>query len=329
MKIITNLICLNSEPELPALLDSLKGKVDGLVAVDGGSTDKTVELLAAWGDATGIPVFIHKNPWPDDFSVQRNLCLDITRQEYGNATPENDVWVLMIDSDDTLVEWDRPWIESAVDKAGVSGLLCRMDNANGFFNFCQLFRLTADAAWKNPIHEYILSEGNKGMPPVGTVTIKRGRSAQHDQDPLRNVRIGRKFLETDMTNQRVRFYLARDLLECPAVPLEQRRAESEGHLRTYLSHGGDFLHQDRYALLLLVRILTDTGRFSDARELLIKAIDDDPDNRSAFEALGRITMGKESGVWQRLAAAAEGSCILPHSSKLPEKVVEQAAVTQP
>ena len=45
MKTIVNLICLNSEPELPNLLESLKGKIDGLVAVDGGSTDNTVSIL--------------------------------------------------------------------------------------------------------------------------------------------------------------------------------------------------------------------------------------------------------------------------------------------
>ena len=67
MKLIVNLICQNSEPELPALLKSLEGRVDGLVAVDGGSTDRTVELLNAWSQTAGIPVVCKKNAWQDDF----------------------------------------------------------------------------------------------------------------------------------------------------------------------------------------------------------------------------------------------------------------------
>ena len=317
MKIIVNLICQDSAPELPALLESLKGRIDAVVAIDGGSVDNTVEILESWGRDNAVPVTCRTNPWPDDFSVQRNLCLDVTRVMYGIGC--DDIWVLMIDSDDVLAEFDRVFVEEAASKAGVCGLMCRMDNGNGFFHVQQMFKLTRDAVWQNPIHEYVLSSGPKGLPPAGKLTIKRGRSARHDKDPDRNVRIGRRFVEAEPDNSRARFYLGRDLLECEALPPHCRIAEAEGHLRSYLSMTTHFAEQDRYALLLLVRLLCDTGRGAEAKQMLIKWIEKDPNNRSCYEALARLSAAPENKVWQRLAASAEGSCVLPYGSKLPLK----------
>lgn len=319
MKLIVNLICQDSEPELPALLESLKGRVDGLVAVDGGSTDRTVEILTNWGAENTVPVHVKRNAWPDDFALQRNLCLNVTRAEYGIATPADDIWVLMIDSDDQLTAFDRTYIDNATTKAGVVGLLCHMDNGNGFFNVLQLFRLTSDAVWENPIHEYVQMKGPKGLPPADMLTIKRGRSAKHNTDPARNVRIGRQFVESSPDNSRGRFYLARDLIECHALPAQQRLAEAEGHLRAYLAMGTGFPAQDRYARLLLTRLMCDCGRVGEARRFLLDSIEKDPDNKSAYEALSRISEGRDAGVWFRLSAAAEGNCVLPYGSKLPVK----------
>ena len=320
MKILINLICQNSAPELLALLETIKGRTDGLVAVDGGSHDDTVAILKKWGEETGIPVHVKTNPWPDDFAVQRNMCLNVTRAEYGIASPTDDIWVLMIDDDDTLVEFDRDQIEKLIAaNTGICGLMTHMDNENGFFDVLQFFRLTADVSWRNPIHEFVKTEGPKGLPPTGTLTTKRGRSAKHEADPERNIRIGRRFVESSPLDPRGRFYLSRDLLECPAIPIVQRYAEAEGHLRFYLALNTGFPAQDRYARLLLAKLLCDSGRAAEARKMMIESLERDPDNRSAYEAIGRMTEGKLAGVWQRLAAAAEGSCILPYGSKLPEK----------
>lgn len=320
MKIVANVICLNSEPELPAMLESLKGRVDGVVAVDGGSSDASIGVIVDWGRSTGTPVTIKENRWPDDFSLQRNLCLNLTRAEYGISTPGAEVWVLAIDTDDTLVEFDRTFIEASVSTGEVAGLLCRMDNGNGFFNVCQFFRLTAEAVWENPVHEYIrLKDKRRGQPPTGMLTIKRGRSEQHDRDPGRNVRIGRRFVEENPGDERARFYLGRDICECADMPPCQRWAEGEGHLRTYLAMRCGYVAQNRYARLLLAKLLHDTGRAQEARRMMLDSLAEDPDNKSAYDALSRLSADKaESEVWRRLAAGAAGGCVLPYAAKLPK-----------
>lgn len=320
MKIVANVICFNSQPELPALLESLKGRVDGLAAVDGGSRDESVEVLQRWGAENGIPVTVRQNIWPDDFALQRNICLNITRAEYG-ISGDSELWVLAIDTDDTLVEFDRVFIEASVGSEGVGGMMCRMDNGNGFFHVCQFFRLTAGAVWKNPIHEYAVLNGDRvKLVRVGKLTIKRGRSAQHDCDPMRNVRIGRRFVEDNPANERARFYLGRDICECGEMPPCQRRAEAEGHLRAYLAMRCGYVAQDRYARLLLVKLLSESGRALEARRLMLDSIAEDPDNKSAYDALSRLSDAKaESDVWRRLAATATGGCILPYGAKLPAR----------
>ena len=319
MKIIANLICLDSAPELPDLLASLKGNIDAVVAIDGGSEDNTVEILESWGRDNAVPVTCQVNPWPDDFAAQRNRCLDVTRETYGVAA-DDDIWILMIDTDDTLVEFDRIFAEEAARKAGVGGLMCRMDNSNGFFHVLQFFKLTPESKWENPIHEYIVMPGPRGLPPAGKLTIKRGYSSRHIKDPERNVRIGRRFVESSPDNSRGRFYLARDLIECGVLPKQSRMAEAEGHLRAYLAMTTNFVEQDRYARLMLVRLLCDSGRVAEAREILLLSLARDPDNRSCYESLARISADKEGAIWQRLAASAEGSCVMPYATRLPEKV---------
>jgi glycosyltransferase involved in cell wall biosynthesis/Tfp pilus assembly protein PilF len=82
------LIVKDEEANLPRCLASLQGKVDQIVVVDTGSTDRTVELA----EKQGAKVFHFA--WCDDFSAARNESLRL-------ATGD---WLLWIDADEELVE---------------------------------------------------------------------------------------------------------------------------------------------------------------------------------------------------------------------------------
>lgn len=332
MKVILNTISLDSAPELPALLTSVVGKVDGIVMVDGGSKDGTVDILQEWSTQhPDVRVACLIEPWKDDFAAQRNLCLSMTRQIFGSkadgtaddGTADDgtaaDVWVLMIDTDDTLKDFDRPYLEDVVKECGVESMLVHMDNGNAPYTITQFFRLTDEVKWTNPIHEYIQCKGTKASLPAGKLTLKRGRSKRHNADPFRNIRIGRKFVEQSPCDRRGRFYLARDLFECGSAPYMQRIAEAEGHLRTYMALPGSFVDQDRLARLLLCRIMWDTGRSDEARKYMLDSLMDDPDNKSAYEALANMTDKSHSDFWGRLAEVAQGRCVLSHHAKLPQR----------
>ena len=99
----------------------------------------------------------------------------------------------------------------------------------------------------------------------------------------------------------------------------QRMAEAEGHLRTYMALPGSFVDQDRLARLLLCRIMWDTGRSDEARKYMLDSLMDDPNNKSAYEALANMTDEPQSGVWGRLAEAAQGRCVVSHRTRLPQR----------
>jgi len=322
-KTIANIISFNSAPELPALLQSLEsGKIDALVAVDGGSSDGTLDILNAWEKRNpNIKVVTHTEPWKDDFAHQRNICLSITRKMlHDTDEKDKEVWVLMIDTDDTLSAFDRPYLEGVIQNSNVVALLVNMDNGNAPYKAIQFFKLTEESEWCNPIHEYIKYNGEKKEVPLEKLSIKRGRSKQHNDDPLRNVRIGHVFVEKCPADRRARFYLARDLFECGIIPHEQRMAEAEGHLRVYMSLPGSYIEQERLAKLLLCRIMWDSGRLEEARKYMFDTLMNDPDNRSAYEALANMESDEiKHCVWQRLAQLAQGRCVFSHTSKLPQK----------
>lgn len=88
------LIVQDEQERLPGALDSV-AFCDEIVVVDGGSTDKTVEIARAAGAR------VIENPWPG-FAAQRNLALDAASCE----------WVLELDADERV----SPRLRASIEK---------------------------------------------------------------------------------------------------------------------------------------------------------------------------------------------------------------------
>jgi glycosyltransferase involved in cell wall biosynthesis len=80
------LIVRNEEHFLSGCLESLRGRVDEIVAVDTGSEDATIEILKNAG-----AVVLHRK-WDQNFAAARNAGLDTVTCD----------WVLYIDADERL-----------------------------------------------------------------------------------------------------------------------------------------------------------------------------------------------------------------------------------
>lgn len=329
IRIVTNTICLDSAPELPDMLNSLlrDGRryldgvgsmlVDGVVVVDGGSADGSANVVRRWGaDRPGVRV--ETVPWEDDFAKQRNHCIDLTRREFGVSDDTQDIWVLAIDSDDTLADFDRGYLESVIRTHDVDAIQVTLDSGTSSFTNTLLFRLTEDTRWSGPIHEFVKVGGYKALPTPGKVRIRLGWGERHNMDPQRNVRIGRRLVEAEPSNARARFYLSRDLIECTSLPYMERMAEAEGHLRVYRSLPQKFLGQDRNADLLLCRVVWELGRSDEARQIMHDRLLNDPDCQAAYKALANMATSKaEAAIWDRLADTVQGECVLPYGKHLP------------
>jgi len=89
MKLSVCIISLNNERGILRCLNSVLPFADEVVIVDGGSKDDTIDIVKSIKDEK-IRLFHH--PWPDDFSVQRNLSLHYARGD----------WIFVIDADETI-----------------------------------------------------------------------------------------------------------------------------------------------------------------------------------------------------------------------------------
>lgn len=121
------LIVRDEAEMLPGLLESVAGLWDELIAVDSGSTDRTVEILTDAG-ARVIPF-----TWIDDFSAARNASL-------AAATGR---WILFLDADERLSPRLKEQIRAllADESAGAATVLMRNEVPGGQVRLAPLLRL--------------------------------------------------------------------------------------------------------------------------------------------------------------------------------------------
>jgi glycosyltransferase involved in cell wall biosynthesis len=140
------MIVKNEEAVLPRALASLVGKVDEIIVVDTGSTDKTIAVAESYG----ARVFTFE--WTDSFADARNFALE-------HATGD---WILSIDADEQLGEGQRVLrnILIEVHEAPVDGMLLPLGNINpadgtmpSRSKMLRLFRKNPDLRWEFRIHE--------------------------------------------------------------------------------------------------------------------------------------------------------------------------------
>jgi hypothetical protein len=106
------LIVQNEQEQLGRALESV-AFCDEVIVVDGGSTDRTVEIARRAGAR------VIENPWPG-FAAQRNVALDAAGSE----------WILEIDADERVSPALRASIETllAAPPSGVAMAVCPLRN---------------------------------------------------------------------------------------------------------------------------------------------------------------------------------------------------------
>ena len=107
------MIVKNEEGLLPKCLESVKDHIDEIVAVDTGSTDRTVEIATSYG----ARVFSH--PWEGDFSKHRN-------QSIGYANKE---WILILDADEVVEKESASRLRDVLKEKKADGLYLTVRSA--------------------------------------------------------------------------------------------------------------------------------------------------------------------------------------------------------
>lgn len=95
----------NEEDNLRACLDSVKDLADEIVVVDGGSTDKTVEIAKEFG----ARVIMTTNP--QNFHINKNKAIDAAKRE----------WILQLDADEVVSKELGSEIKNAIKGKEING----------------------------------------------------------------------------------------------------------------------------------------------------------------------------------------------------------------
>jgi len=139
-----SLIVRNEEHCLEACISSLVGRVDEVVVVDTGSTDRSKEIARDFGAR------VQDAPWDGNFSAARNRGLDAAQGR----------WILYIDADECLTEFDRDDVESVFEDPQCAACRVLFRPATGYTRYreTRLFLKRRDLRFQGVIHESILPD---------------------------------------------------------------------------------------------------------------------------------------------------------------------------
>lgn len=165
------MIVQDEEEYVARALDSIYKYVDGIKIIDGGSTDRTMEIISNYDK-----VELRENKWPEDFSIQKNLVTEMAP----------DGWVLWCDADDY---WE-PYIcdrfqelmqygeENEVDAFGfIRHTITEKNLVNIFERDYQKRLYRSYCRWEGELHEYLIGY-NKYKETCLTVMHQRSMEMQ-------------------------------------------------------------------------------------------------------------------------------------------------------
>ncbi|GGB24006.1 hypothetical protein GCM10011511_54870 [Puia dinghuensis] len=134
------------------MLGSVRPIIDLIVAVDTGSSDKTISTIKEFGSSAGIPSFVFERPF-DNFCNSRNYALDKLHNvvaELGWLPAE--VWGLIVDCDEVLQISDK----FAKGQLETDLYLVAVKREEEITVRRALFKLSGGFRWESPVHEMIV-----------------------------------------------------------------------------------------------------------------------------------------------------------------------------
>jgi len=134
------------------MLTSVRPIIDLIVAVDTGSSDKTISIIKDFGSSADIPTFVFERLF-DNFCNSRNYAaerLEAVITELG--WDPDQVWGLTIDCDEVLQISDR--FDKSQFAADLYLVAFRQERESAIRR--AIFRLSKGFRWENPVHEVIV-----------------------------------------------------------------------------------------------------------------------------------------------------------------------------
>jgi len=235
-KLALNFICKDEEKVIERMLNSSSGILDLIVAVDTGSTDRTIELIKKFGEDNNIPTYVFERPF-DTFDKSRNFAMDKLRdvvKEIGWNS--NDVWGMWYDCDEQLVVGDK------FDKNQLNKDLFMINTYISQMKYTRntFFRVSKPFRWYGVVHEFIICDDQNitsGLAENIHVNVSMdGASWQGDisKKYLSHAHKLEEYIASDRTDPRQIFYCAQSYHD--SASMKDNKEENEERLRRSLKY---------------------------------------------------------------------------------------------
>lgn len=153
-KLALNFICKDEENVIERMLNSSNGILDLIVAVDTGSSDKTIDIIKKYGLDNNIPTYVFERPF-DTFDKSRNFAMDKLREVVKEIEwNPNDVWGMWYDCDEQLVvgpKFNKNQFNK--DLYMINTQISQMKYTRNTF-----FRVSKPFKWYGVVHEFIICD---------------------------------------------------------------------------------------------------------------------------------------------------------------------------
>lgn len=171
VKLILTQIMKNESHVAYRMLDSIKPIVDGIVVIDTGSTDDSIEIVRQWGADNGVETHVIERPF-DNFEDSRNASFSKAREIFLGRNDGNTYYNFWLDFDEQLV------IQPTFNKQSLDKDLYMFNTHIGAMKYTrnELCKLDKDFKFYGPVHEFIIYNGSdkitSGLAEGVSVTVK-------------------------------------------------------------------------------------------------------------------------------------------------------------
>ena len=152
VKLILTQIMKNEAHVAHRMLDSIKPIIDGIVVIDTGSTDDSINIVKKWGQDNGIETHVFERPF-DNFENSRNFSFEKAREMFLNRD-NNTYYNFWLDFDETL-EILPNFNKQRIDK-DLYMFTTYINNMKYTRN--EMCRLDKPFRFYGPVHEFIVTD---------------------------------------------------------------------------------------------------------------------------------------------------------------------------
>lgn len=236
VKIILTQIMKNEAHVAERMLNSIKNFVDGIVVVDTGSTDDSIQIVEKWGKDNGIETHVIPRPF-DNFENSRNHSLDKAREIFLSKKDGHTYYGVWLDFDEQLV------VGPTFNKEKCDKDLYMFNTSIGAMKYTrnEFYRLDKPFKFYGPVHEFIIYDGKEQvtsglMEGVEVIVKMDGGSWKSDisEKYKSHATILEDYINKTNRDPRWIFYTAQSYHDSASVP--NNREENEERWRRALKY---------------------------------------------------------------------------------------------